>query len=405
MLKKVLRRILEPRHFWRNVGYSELNELYASNLLRRLSISVLMIFVPIYLYRHSYSVVAIFCMYIAFFAGKAVSDFLAGFTVARYGPKHTMIIGTVLQVASSALFMTVPYFRWSFVLLGSLWGASASFYFIPFHVEFSKIKHLKHSGSEIGYMNVVERIGSAIGPAIGGVLATVFGSPSIFAAATAIAFASLWPLFKTAEPVKIHQQLDFKKFPVERAIYDIGSYAAHSIENSLCINLWPFYVALFILTGSVYAQLGVMTTVAILASVYSAHAFGKLLDRHSGVGLLRLSTIANTALHLIRPFVRSIIPAYGVSVANEIITNGYRIPYLKGMYAAADEYPGFRIVYIVSMEAISSMAKCAVWTLLAVCTALLGTRYAFVIGFMIAGLASLLIMTERFKALRTESNI
>ena len=108
MLKKILSHILEPRHFWRDVGFSELNELYASNLLRRLSISILLIFVPIYLYKHGYQVAVIFSLFGMLFVAKVLCDFLAGYTVARYGPKHTMIVAAVFQVVSSGLFMTVP---------------------------------------------------------------------------------------------------------------------------------------------------------------------------------------------------------------------------------------------------------------------------------------------------------
>lgn len=400
MIQKLLRKVLEPRHFWRDVGFSELNELYVSNLLRRLSISVLMIFVPIYLYKQGYTVFAIFCMHGFFFLAKIVCDFLAGFTVARYGPKHTMIIAAILQVISSALFVTVPTQHWSIVLMGVLWGASASFYFIPFHVEFSKIKHVKHSGSEIGYMNVIERVAAALGPAVGGVLAVFFGSPSIFVAGTLMAFLSLWPLFLSKEPVKTSQKLDFKNFPLSKATYDIVSYVAHSIENTICINMWPFYVGLFVLSGSVYAQLGLMSSVAVLASIYTAHLVGKMLDKRSGVNMLRISAVANSLVHVARPLAYGVWPAYGISIANEIITNGYRIPYVKGFYSAADEYPGFRIVYIVSMEAMGSIAKATTWFVLAFTSLAFGTKNAMTIGFMVAAVASLLIMTERFKAIR-----
>lgn len=73
MIRNLLKSVLEPRHFWRDAGFSELNELYVSNLLRHLSISVLMIFVPIYLYKQGYSVGAIFCMHGAFILAALAS--------------------------------------------------------------------------------------------------------------------------------------------------------------------------------------------------------------------------------------------------------------------------------------------------------------------------------------------
>ncbi len=172
MIQKLINSLLEPRHFWRTISASELSELYTSNMLRSLAISLLMVFVPFYLYQHGYSVAAIFSVFGFYFVARAFLDFAAGYMIARVGPKHTMIISCILQIISSGLFLSVPRFHWAFWVLGIPWGASASFFFISYHVAFSKIKHTVHSGKEIGYMTIMERIGSVVGPLVGGVVGT-----------------------------------------------------------------------------------------------------------------------------------------------------------------------------------------------------------------------------------------
>jgi len=399
-MKKIVYRLLQQRHFWRGVSFSELSELYVSACLRMLAISTLMVFVPFYLYQQGYSIAAIFVCFGSFFVARALSDVGAGFTVARFGPKHTMIVACVLQVISALFFLTVPAYHWPAWLLGIPWGMSASFYFIAFHVEFSKIKHLRHAGKEIGYMHIMEKVGAIIGPLIGGLAGAFLGPAYIFLIATLLLLASLWPLFQTREPVRTHQRLDFKGFPIYKAVTDIRAYSALGIENTLCTNLWPLYLSLFALQGAIYAQLGGLTSVAVLASLVAAYTIGRLIDIRSGRRILRIAVVLNAIVYCFRPFVNGLLPALAVNVANETITAGYRMPFTKGMYAAADDLPGFRIVYIVAMESIASIAKATTWFILAILALTLTSYAVILVGFAVAAIASICIRQEHFNALQ-----
>jgi MFS family permease len=401
MLKRSIEKFLRRSHFWRDVGFSELSELYVSNMLRSIALSVFMVFVPFYLYQQHYSPAAILAMFGLFFAARTVNDLGAGYFVARFGPKHAMIVSCVLQIISAALLLSVPEYHWHVALLGIPWGASASFFFIAYHVEFSKIKHTAKAGSELGHMQVFEKIGYFIGPFLGGVIGTVLGPQYIFTAATLLLFASLIPLFYSAEPVKVHQKLRFKELPVGKIKYDLFANACIGIENSLCINAWSFYVAVFVLSGTVYAQLGALSAIAVLVSIISAKLIGHVSDTHHARSLMHRSALINAGTYLIRPFVTNFWGVFAVNTVNEAVTAGYRMPYMKGVYAAADDLPGLRIVYLSSLEAFGSIAKATVWFILAILATTFALNTVLFIGFAIAGLASLGITKERFAVYNT----
>lgn len=220
-----------------------------------------------------------------------------------------------------------------------------------------------------------------------------------FLVATLILFGSLWPLFRTAEAVKTHQKLNFKDFPLARVKRDLFAWAALGVENTLCINMWPLYVALFALSGPIYAQLGALSSFAVVASMTAAYVIGRAVDKRHARLSLRVAAILNALVYGFRPFVNSLVPAFAVNVVNEAVTVGYRLPFTKGLYAAADDLPGFRIVYMVSLESLASITKATWWFLLAMAAQLLSAKSVFIAGFAVAALASLLVMTERFKAL------
>ncbi len=401
MLNKILHQVLRHRHFWREVGFDELSELYVSMMFRGIGTSLTGLFVPVYMHQLGYSLAAIIMTAACYFTFRALfADIAAGFTAAKIGPKHTMLIGHLLLISSTGLFLTLNTYAWPIWLLGGVWGASGSFFFIPFHVDFSKVKHSRHGGKELGFLNMMEKIGTALGPIIGGLIATFFGAQYIFLIASFILLLSLIPLFSTKEAVKTNQRLDFSSLTVKGRGRDFLSISAFGIENTICMFIWPLYLGIFVLAGStVYAKLGAISSASFIVSILAAKAIGQLIDHRRGRKLLRVSAVANAGLHLIRPFVGNLPIALGVNLANEAVTPGYRMPYFKGLYDAADDLPGQRIVYLTSMEMMSSIAKATVFWLLAIITLIVSDRGTIGIGFAIAAIASIVIMTERFKAL------
>lgn len=400
MLKKLVHRILRHRHFWREAGFDELSEIYVAMMFRSLALGLIGIFIPIFLLDSGFSLTQIASFYVFFFAARSVMDAVSGLCVARFGPKHTMVLAEALHILAAALTVATPTAGLPLLLPACMWGAGNSLFYIAFHVDFSKIKHSVHGGKELGYVTIMERIGGTAGPLIGGILATVFGPQYIFFIAIALMTFGLIPLFRTAEPTKVRQHLDFKNLNLAPLKRDFISYGAISTEQNLCNVLWPLFLALFVFTHQVYATVGILWSIGILTSIGTSFTIGKLIDKHKGGHLLRVSAVANALLYAVRPFTAGIPMTLGINVANEAITVGYRLPFFKGLYDAADELPGHRIVYIVVTETVGSVTKLLIWIHLYMFSQVLSAYQLLILGFAIAAIASLLITTERFKALR-----
>lgn len=400
MVKKYLNKLIHRQHYWRTINFDELSEIYAATMMRSLAISMVGIFIPVYLYKLSYSITFIFMVFASYFSARIVLDLAAAFTTARIGPKHTMIIGQVLQIASSALFMTLPIVHWPILVVGGVWGSAASFYFIPFHIDLSKIKHKNHGGKELGYVQIMEKIGQVLGPVIGGLVATVFSPRYIFVISIVMLIAGLWPLFRTAEPVQTKQVLDYGTFPLHKIRKNIPANIGLNIENTLCLMLWPLFLAMFVLPGNtVFAKVGGLLSISVIASIFAARAIGQTVDNNKGRILLRYSAFINAIVYFLRLMVINYPMALVTNIINEIVTTGYRLPYTKGFYDQADDLPGYRIVYISSMEVIGCIGKSTIWWLLVVLSTILSPRTVITIGFAIATIASLMIMTEKFESL------
>ena len=361
MVEKIIHTVLAKRHFWRQVSFNELSELYASMFLRSLALSLIGVFVPIFLYKSGFSVQAVLGYYAVFCLVRAPVDIATAYIVGRIGPKHTLALSTLANIVHLTMLLSLKELGWPLPFLAIIGTWTNSLFFIAFHTDFSKIKHPKHGGKEIGYMLVIERIGGVLGPLIGGLLAT-YADPSYTIMAAIVLFAvSMVPLLATNEPVVTHQRIDFTGLPLRRMKRYVVAHAAQNTENTVSVLLWVFFVSLTVFKENTYAKIGAVTALSTLTSIFFAKYIGKKLDQRKGKRIFLASVGVNSVLHLVRPLVSMPLHVIGVNLINDPITVAYRMPFMKSFYDAADSLPGKRIVFIAALEAGSAITRGIFW--------------------------------------------
>lgn len=399
MLKKIINRALARRHYWRPGSIDELSELYWSQLLRSLSLGLVNIFVPIFLYKLGYDIPTIFWFYVWWFAFRPFLDLLTGLIIARIGPKHTMILGVVIQILHLSLLLSLDPFGWPLWLVAITGGWAYGLFILSLEVDFSKVKHQKHGGKELGFASIFERSGAVLGPLIGGVVAGVFGAQYTIMLAILVLVGSLIPIFLSREAVRTKQEIHYELFEWRRHRRDLAAGAMLMLENVVTIILWPLFIGVFIFTSNTYELLGTAAALGTLGALISAYFVGRFTDKHRGRSILRFSTIINAALHLVRPFARNFGQVLGINILNEPLCIGYRLPFIKAMYDRADSLPGQRIVYLCTMSAVNTGSRFVFWLVMWGSAQFADPLAVIKWGFVAGALFSLGIMLERFPAL------
>lgn len=403
MFKKFIHRLVSRKHYWRDIGFDELSELYTSMMFRSLAISLVGIFIPIYLYQLDYPIWQILLFYAMVFWFWTVSCYPVARLIAKVGPKHTILASYVFQVISMLMLVSLEDLRWPLISIALMIGLSHGFFHLAFHVDFSKVKHKEHGGKELGWLFNMEKIGAVLGPLIGGLVGYLGGGQYLFMLAIIMLFAGIIPLFITKEPTATNQKLDFKSLKVSDIKHDLISVSSLAIENNLSLVVWPLFVSVYVLSDNPYLKLGSIASISVLISIFVIKVIGQTIDKNKGRTLLRSGVILNAILHLFRPFSGGYVSALGISLANEVLTPIYRMPFFKGMYDAADDWPGRRIVYLTALEAGNGVVKATFFTLLGILTLFNDSKEVFIVIFAAGAILSLGIMLERFKALDLRS--
>ena len=402
MIQQIINKLFKRYHFWRHVGFDELSELYASEFLRSLAMSVVGIFVPVYLYRLGFSLQNIFLYQVVWAFTRPIWSILTAKSIARIGPKHTIALGTVVQIVYLAVLVTIDKTHLPIVTLGVLGSLSYALFGIALQVDFSKVKHTEHGGKELGFITICERIGSSLGPLVGGLVATYISPKATIFIAITIMTCSLIPIFMSAEPIKVHQSITIKGFPWRRHKRDFISICFFGIENVVSVVIWPIFVALAVFKKDTFAALGLLISISTLTALIAIYTIGKLIDDRRGGLLLKWGAIGNSLVHVLRPFVTTAPQAFTIGVVDEPLTVSYRMPYNKGMYDASDSVPGYRIVYLVALDIVRMLAVLFFWIFAYALTFFMTNDVLILkILFVLGSISSLGILTQRFPALRS----
>jgi MFS family permease len=401
MLQYIIHRILRRRHFWRYATFSEISELYASRMMRILALRIVTVFTSIFLLQIGYSLFFVAIFWAAFYLMRVLFSWPAALMVAHVGPKHATLVSNIISALSMALLPLVSQSRYGVLVLVG-WSAVHAYAGvlndIAYMVDFSKVKSPDHAGKELGFMNIIEKVATGLGPFVGGIVAYMFGPESIMLLSAVLFLLSALPLFASAEPTRTHIPIRFRSFPWRTTWRSLVAVSGVGADMFTTATVWAIFMALVlfgITSNKVYAEIGFVTSVTLLVSIAISHSFGRIIDRSKGGELLKISTILNSGIHGIRMFVTTPFGAIFTNILNEISTAGYNMPFLRGVFDTAD-YSGRRIEYLFLIEAALNLGGFVSAVIFAILVVSVGDVNSLKSFFVIGGLLSLLIMTPRF---------
>ena len=407
MLQNFFHRILLRRHFWRYATFSEIAELYTARMLRMTGNTMVAALAAIYLFKSGYSLQFIAAYYVLYFAFKTLTSWPSAAYVARFGPKHGMLAANIVGVPALIAFSFLDSAGlWALSVYSVCQAISMTLYNIAHLVDFSKVKNDLHAGKELGYMNIIDKVAAGASPLLGGMLAWLISPEVAMWVAAGLLLLAAVPLFRTAEPMKVRQKLDYDGFPWRSTWRSVRGQAAIGVDVTTTAVFWPLFMAAVLFASSsdeVYAQIGGITAITVIVGLFVSRAYGVLIDRNQGGVLLRYTTVAKGVVHAVRSWVATPFSAVLVNVFNETATAGYNMSYMRGMFDLADR-TGHRVVYLLCTEVSMNLGSLLI-SVIAYCSFALvsSVRDGFMVLFVASGLGVLLMLGSRYPLYRKSS--
>ena len=304
-----------PQHYLHYLKNRELNELYISVAIKSFAVSMISIFIPIFLLKLNYSFTSVLIFYVILNATHALLVVPATKISSKYGFKHSILYSIPILIMFYLALFTLEQFNWPIYLLAVIFGVSNSLFWMGYHVDFSTFSDEKNRGKEVAIAKIVNLIFHALGPVIGGLILTLIGFKALFATVSTLLIASAIPLFFSKdihEPIRFSIKEIFKGQKLKNTLV----FAGHGIESGVSTVLWPIFIFFTILNN--FTILGLVSSLSILFSLGFVFIVAKFSDIHRRL-ILKIGSIMNALIWSIRFFIKTTFQVfiidsfYGVS--------------------------------------------------------------------------------------------
>jgi len=379
------------KHIFGGKFKREISELYASMAIRRLAISMIAIFEPVFIYKLFGSLQSVICYYAIVYTFYFFLLPIGGKIASWYGFEHAILYSVPIVIIYFLMLFNMPQFPYLLFYGAAFFLAIYKILFWPaYHSSMAHYGNSKNRGGEISGLIAVSNLVGIIGPLLGGIIITCFGFKVLFVVVAILFFASAIPLFTTLEKFQRSHLSYWKTF--RRIIKPYASYKrkdqlAHfgSAEEFSVMVLWPMYI--FLMVGSI-SKMGTIVTCSLLLASLAALYIGKLSNRKEPrVKIIKMSAIINSIVWFVKPFMSALGGIFAIDVVSRNLYNFIWIPFCSEIYNKGRER-GF-LKYSLFFEMNLCLAKAVfAWILVII---LCFTR-SWMILFGLTGIASLLYL-------------
>jgi MFS family permease len=276
----------------------ELNEIYATIALRSLALSMIVIFIPIYLLQLGNSLTTVFTFFLILNLARGFFMVASAKIASKFGFKHTMFFHVPFMIVTYGLFYSLENYNIPLFIPAITLAAGSSLFWMGYHLDFAKFSHKKTRGQEIGLSNISSSLFHAAGPLIGGLILYYFSFGILFTVVSLLLIISMVPLLFSKdvhEPLQISLKDIFDRKRMKRALALMG----FGIESSIAVVIWPIFI--FGILNS-YVSLGLVSTVGLFFSLIATFVIGKFADSRR-LFILRFGAIFTSLIWFIKIFV------------------------------------------------------------------------------------------------------
>lgn len=355
-----------------------LPSLFAAHTATSIVSGMVGIFIPIYLLNLGYSLSAVLFIIAGIYFANIPFRIFGPRALVRYGANKCMIAGMISGMFFLLLLAGAKTTPWLLAPAAVASGAQ-SLYWLGFHTTFSELITTHRVGRVVGAASIITLASTSLSPALGGVIAGVFGPPALYVAAAVLLATAV--VFLLGAKNKVHPRtFDWHRLPIRKLWRDfLASSSDGVVVNDIEGVVWPLFV--FLLIPS-YVGVGALSAVIVLTSalvtLYVAHreeTKGELRYLRTGVGIYSLTNI-------LRTIASSTLGIFGVNFLVGAGRSFIDVAYSSRYYENSRRHAP--VEYIVAMELWLSVMIFLVAAALGVLALFVPAKVALLIGLGLA---------------------
>lgn len=286
--------------------HKDINELYITNALRTFAVSIVGLFVPIFLMEKGLSLTTIF-LYLSFQYMLYIPICYSAMKFsARRGVKHTMLLSAPTIIIFFLILYNIDPIQkitsWVFVLflMGIFNSLGTALYWNGYHIEFSKFSKKKNA-KQVGVINIVATASAALAPLIGALIISALGFQVMFIVVMAILFLSVFPLFLSKE-IHVPFEFNLKDVVTKKTGSLVLPYFSEGVKSIASSIAWP--ILLYIIFVS-YNNIGSIYTISHVAIIIFMWLVSHKITSKNKFSFLKIGAYIHAITMIIRVFIKN----------------------------------------------------------------------------------------------------
>lgn len=312
-------------HLHRLSGFPE---LFVAHGLRGLAEGLAAVFIPIYLLNLGYTFADVFAYLTIYGACWALSVYPSIRLGDRIGAAKWMGLSLIGNVILFVLLITLPDARWPLALPAAVAGIYTAMYWPFFRSSFATLLAHHRTGRIVSIGNAIQTIAGGLAPAVGGIVATLFGVQAIQLVGIGLFILAAIPLLTGREFYR-QQPFQVTRQTFRRHHRKFFANFAETYNDFSLYNIWPLLV--FIIIPS-YAGVGILSSIMIFSSILVSIYVGRREETKGVRHYLKEGSFINSVGHLLRLGVQNTGHVTGINVVGGVGYSLYSTPYNTAYY-------------------------------------------------------------------------
>lgn len=292
-----------------------LGEIYISIFLRSFAISLIGVFIPIYLLREigvSFSQLLIY--YIITFITLAFAYPISAKLCSKFGVKHIILLSVPFYIIFYFLLYNLLNYEISIYLLGFVLGLGDGLFWYAYSADFAKCSDKKHRTEEVRFWYIIASLIGIVAPFIGGYLLSMLNFYILFGLVIILFIFSIIPLLMSKEMILGH---DFTVSDVIKRenFENFFLYYLQGMRGVVVGIFWPLLI-FFILEE--YFSLGLIISGAALVSSISVWFVAGYIDKINRIKFSKVGTLIDGIVTFFRSFAKNFLQITGITILGGI---------------------------------------------------------------------------------------
>lgn len=355
----------------------EMTALYWTNSLRATATAFVIVLVPIYLTKIGYSLNKVLLVFIAEGLLWLLLLYPSMLVVHKIGSNKLMVFSVIMLVGFMISLGLLPVYSW--MIFGVvLFKALSSLYWFSLRLNFTAVTKGKEAGKKIGLTNALFLACMGVAPAVGGIVAELYGIEWAYFAAIAMVLLACIPLLNATE-VKSWPKPDLAKLNLKKIMPDLGANAGSTIDDFVGALVWPMLIFIIIPT---YAGVGLLSALVVISAILISLWVGYRESKKGESRYLKQGSLIMSITNFFRFLTQTVSQVAGINLLAGVGQALYTTPLASRYYKNAAKEP--TLEYIFAMQVISAVAWLVFPLVLLVLTLFFNDKQVLIIGALLA---------------------